>query len=251
MEENRRFNWSDLFIKVILVIIFVLFTVWLLSLSNKKMTNSLDVLTDNIFAENIDKMKEVGESYFTIERLPEKVGEIEVLTLEKMYEKKLILELKDKNGNACSAKDSYVSIEKFDNEYINAVFEFIYKNDLLALPNGKTVIDGENVWVNRSSYVGKEKEECKIENHHNYLDLQLVIKGVEGIGYVHIDRNGVKEMAPYDSVKDKCNFVGDVDGIIYLHDGDFVLVWPEDLHQPQIKYNDEIIEKAVFKIKIK
>ena len=122
MEENRRFNWSDLFIKAILVIIFVLFTVWLLSLSNKKMTNSLDVLTDKIFAENIDKMKEVGQSYFTIERLPEKVGEIEVLTLEKMYEKKLILELKDKNGNACSAKDSYVSIEKFDNEYQMKVY---------------------------------------------------------------------------------------------------------------------------------
>ena len=122
MEENRRFNWSDLFIKAILVIIFVLFTVWLLSLSNKKMTNSLDVLTDQIFAENIDKMKEVGKSYFTIERLPEKVGEIEVLTLEKMYEKKLILELKDKNGNACSAKDSYVSIEKFDNEYQMKVY---------------------------------------------------------------------------------------------------------------------------------
>ena len=122
MEQNRRFNWSDLFIKAILVIIFVLFTVWLLSLSNKKMTNSLDVLTDKIFAENIDKMKEVGQSYFTIERLPEKVGEIEVLTLEKMYEKKLILELKDKNGNACSAKDSYVSIEKFDNEYQMKVY---------------------------------------------------------------------------------------------------------------------------------
>ena len=122
MEENRRFSWSDLFIKVILVIIFVLFTVWLLSLSNKKMTNSLDVLTDQIFAENIDKMKEVGKSYFTIERLPEKVGEIEVLTLEKMYEKKLILELKDKNGHACSAKDSYVSIEKFENEYQMKVY---------------------------------------------------------------------------------------------------------------------------------
>ena len=73
MEENRRFSWTDLFIKIILVAIFVLFTVWLLSLSNRKMSNSLDVLTDQIFVENMEKMKEVGKSYFTIERLPEKV----------------------------------------------------------------------------------------------------------------------------------------------------------------------------------
>ncbi|MBQ2873103.1 MAG: hypothetical protein IJE89_03790 [Bacilli bacterium] len=117
MEENRRFSWSDLFIKVILVIIFILFTVWLLSLSNKELSNSLNVLTDNIFSENVEKMKNVGKEYFTIERLPEKVGDVKTLTLEEMYEKKLLLELKDKYGNACSEEDSYVSIEKHNNEY--------------------------------------------------------------------------------------------------------------------------------------
>ena len=50
MEENRRFSLSDLFIKIILVIIFVLFTVWLLSISNKGLSNSLDVLKNNIFS---------------------------------------------------------------------------------------------------------------------------------------------------------------------------------------------------------
>ena len=101
MEENRRFSLSDLLIKAILVIIFVLFAVWLLSISNKKMTNSLSVLTDKIFAENIDRMKEVGKEYFTTERLPQKVGEIETLTLQEMYDKNLILPVKDKNGKLC------------------------------------------------------------------------------------------------------------------------------------------------------
>ena len=122
MEENRNFSWTDLFIKVILVVIFVLFTVWLLSLGNKDMSNSLDVLTNNIFFENMEKMKNVGKEYFTIERLPEKVGDVKTLTLEEMYEKKLLLELTDKNGNACSAKNSYVSVEKYENEYQMKVF---------------------------------------------------------------------------------------------------------------------------------
>lgn len=122
MEENRRFSWTDLFIKVILVVIFVLFTVWLLSLGNKDMSNSLDVLTNNIFSENMEKMKNVGKEYFTIERLPKKVGDVKTLTLEEMYDKKLLLELTDKHGNACSAKNSYVSVEKYENEYQMKVF---------------------------------------------------------------------------------------------------------------------------------
>jgi len=121
-EENRRFNWAGLFIKVIIVIIFILFTVWLLSLSNKGVSNSLDVLTDNIFAENIEKMKEVGKSYFTTERLPEKVGEVNKITLDRMYDKKLILELKDKYGKTCSGDNSYVSIQKMENEYQMKVY---------------------------------------------------------------------------------------------------------------------------------
>jgi len=121
-EENRRFSWTSLFIKVIIVVIFILFTVWLLSLSNKGLSNKLDVITDNIFAENIDRMKEVGKDYFTTERLPQKVGDIKTLTLAKMYDENLILEVKDKNGNACSAKNSYVSIEKMENEYQMKVY---------------------------------------------------------------------------------------------------------------------------------
>lgn len=121
-EENGRISWSNLFIKGIIVIIFVLFTVWLLSLSNKGITNSLDVLTDKIFAENMDRMKEVGKEYFTVERLPEELGDVKTLTLAKMYENKYILELKDKNGNACSAENSYVSIEKLENEYQMKVY---------------------------------------------------------------------------------------------------------------------------------
>ena len=122
MEEKRNISWANLFIKVILVIIFVLFTVWLLSLSNKGLSDSLDVLKNDIFAQNMERMKEVGKEYFTIERLPEKVGSVETLTLKKMYDKKLILELTDKNGNACSAENSYVSIEKYDNEYQMKVY---------------------------------------------------------------------------------------------------------------------------------
>lgn len=121
-EENRSFSWSGLFIKIILVVIFVIFTVWLISLSTKDMSDSLDVLTDDIFSENLEKMKKVGKEYFTKDKLPLQIGEIEKITLEEMYEKNLILEIKDKNGDACSKENSYISVEKFENEYQMKVY---------------------------------------------------------------------------------------------------------------------------------
>ena len=125
-EENERFSWTSLFIKIIIIIIFVLFTIWILQLTvksaTKGMSNSVNVLTDGIFSQNVEKMKEVGKSYFTTERLPEKIGEVKTLSLAKMYEEGLILEVKDKNGNACSAKNSYVSVEKMETEYQMKVY---------------------------------------------------------------------------------------------------------------------------------
>ena len=121
-EENRSFSWTGLFIKIILVIIFIIFTVWLLSLSTKDISNSLDVLTDNVFSDNIEKMKKVGKEYYTKEKLPLKDGEIKNITLKEMYEQNLILTIKDKNGNDCNADNSYVSMEKINNEYQMKVY---------------------------------------------------------------------------------------------------------------------------------
>ena len=121
-EENRSFSWTGLFIKTILVVVFIIFTVWLISLSTKDMSNSLDVLTDNIFSENLEKMKKVGKEYFTKDRLPLNLGDVETLTLEEMYDKNLLLELKDKNGDACSKENSYISVEKFEDEYQMKVY---------------------------------------------------------------------------------------------------------------------------------
>jgi YhcH/YjgK/YiaL family protein len=120
---------------------------------------------------------------------------------------------------------------------------------LLALPAGKTVLDEGNVFVNRQSYIGKKFEDAKIESHYKWLDIQIVLKGVEGFGYADISKN-LPVTVPYDEVKDKVNYEGKLDGIINLEGGTFALVFPPDLHKPCIKVNDETIEKAVIKVRI-
>lgn len=138
----------------------------------------------------------------------------------------------------------------FASKNIQTALLYIESHDLLALPEGKVAIDGDNVILNRQSYIGKEEKDAKIEGHKNYLDLQLVLKGEERFGYVDKRRSEIKATTPYDYAKDRTDYEGNVDGYIVLHPGQFALVYPNDLHQACLKVNDDMIEKAVFKIKI-
>jgi YhcH/YjgK/YiaL family protein len=142
------------------------------------------------------------------------------------------------------------SEKDFASANIKTAFAYLKSHDLLALPVGKTVIDGDKVILNRQSYLGKEEKDAKIENHDHHLDLQLVLKGTERFGYVNAQRTGLRPTSAYDPTKDRTNYEGPLDGEIDLHAGDFALVYPSDLHQACVKVDDGVIEKAVFKILI-
>ena len=93
--------------------------------SNESCTNctdkyekSLDALTSQIFANNLEKMKDAAISYYTTDRLPENVGDSSTLTLSDMIGKKMIVALIDKNNKAVDVEKSYVKITKTDEEYI-------------------------------------------------------------------------------------------------------------------------------------
>ncbi|QOS38941.1 DUF386 domain-containing protein [Treponema rectale] len=138
---------------------------------------------------------------------------------------------------------------------LQIAFNYIHEKGLeglLALEAGKHIIkeDGE-VYLNRSSYVGKEFKDTKIEGHEKWLDIQIVLANEESIGYVDKRKYDDSNITvPYNVEKDKTNYVGTLDGIINTAAGYFVLVYPNDLHQPCIKVNDKVIEKAVIKVKI-
>ena len=135
--ERRGFPFRDFILKLILVIVFVLLLVWLLpkfispsittnttSKSGKACptgtcdTSGISALTSQIFAENLDRMKEAAISYYTDERLPQEVGQSDKMTLSDMIGKKIIIALIDKNNKACDVEKSYVKITKMDNEYL-------------------------------------------------------------------------------------------------------------------------------------
>ena len=134
---------------------------------------------------------------------------------------------------------------------IDTAIDYILTHDLLALPQGKTEIDGKNVFINRSTYVANPLEKCFFENHENYIDIQIVLKGQEVIGYTHITNPDLKVTTPYNPEKDVTKYNYDPKGAVFftLEDG-FALVYTEDVHLAKYKANDELVEKAVVKVKI-
>ena len=87
---------------------------------------NLTPIYNRIFNDNIQTMKDAAEDYFTKERMPEKEGNKVKITLEEMISKKMLLEIKDKNGKSCDKKASYVEITKETSLY-NSVLEKAYE----------------------------------------------------------------------------------------------------------------------------
>ncbi len=129
--ESKGFPFRDFLLKLILIIIFVFLLVWLLpKFISPKIVNKtekisagesvvdLSPLTSQIFADNLERMKDAAISYYTNERLPKEVGDSDTMTLSDMIGKKLIVALIDKNNKACDVEKSYVKITKMDDEYL-------------------------------------------------------------------------------------------------------------------------------------
>lgn len=134
--EKRGYPITNFIIKLVLVVIVILLLVWLVPKiiapnfsSNSNNTSSckgsttcevkgLDALTSQIFADNLERMKDAAITYYTADRLPTEVGDSRQMTLSDMIGKKLITPLIDKNNKAVDVEKSYVKITKMNDEYL-------------------------------------------------------------------------------------------------------------------------------------
>lgn len=67
MEDERRIHIVKVLLKLIVVVLVILFSTWIVTkiCSNNNPINS-DKLVDQVFQDNLNRMKEVGISYFTL-----------------------------------------------------------------------------------------------------------------------------------------------------------------------------------------
>ena len=127
-ERKEKFSFKSFFLTLLLVLLFVFLMLWLFptkSYLDDKLKDSdtvydlnrLSVLYDEIFANNVSRMKEAAIGYFTNERMPKEVGKSKKLTLQEMYDLHLVLKMKDKDGNPCDTTKSDVEMTKYTEEY--------------------------------------------------------------------------------------------------------------------------------------
>jgi len=144
-------------------------------------------------------------------------------------------------------------IDQIDNAHLYHVlharfkraFDYVNQIDIHAIPTGRHEIDGERMYALVQEYDTKPKEEGKWEAHRRYIDLQYVVKGMEGIGYANIHHLNQGE---YDPAKDFLALQGEGD-LVSVRAGSFVLLFPEDAHMPGMAIGRPApVKKIVLKI---
>jgi len=126
--------------------------------------------------------------------------------------------------------------------------EFLKNNNLKNFDNGKYQILGDDVYINIQDYNAKSKAQGKWEAHRKYIDIQYIIEGTELIGVGEIQNFTTVE--EYNEENDVEFLVSDIDNqFIEMQENDFIILYPFDVHMPQISLTDvAYVKKAVVKV---
>lgn len=128
-------------------------------------------------------------------------------------------------------------------------FTFLNEADLKNLPEGKQELEGEHLFVAVSEYDSKDKSETKYESHKKYIDIQYLISGEEQMGITTLDK--VELADPYDDETDLAFYHYEGGKYVTATPQNFMIFFPEDLHRPCIKTNENVpVKKAVVKISV-
>lgn len=127
--------------------------------------------------------------------------------------------------------------------------DYVLSTDFRALEPGKYSVDGENVMAIVNEYTTKPAEECDPESHRNYADIQVVVAGVEKFGYIPFRDH--EASTPYRPEKDVALYSIPEEDMNYitLQSGEFIIFFPNDIHQPEIfAQQPELVRKVVMKV---
>lgn len=135
-------------------------------------------------------------------------------------------------------------------KYVGMINEFL-KSISPDMKETTTWLDGESLFAKVMSYSTPAPEQCKIEAHDKYIDIQATITGAEGISV--FERNQLK--CEEDSLREQDLAFFEYNPNAYRGrtvnlPGYFTMLFPEDAHRPQ-EYVEGYGEVKKFVIKMK
>jgi len=128
---------------------------------------------------------------------------------------------------------------------LKAAIDFIHSTDLKALKAGRHEIRGDRMYASVSSGPGRARGEGLLEIHREYIDIQIVLEGVDEMGWKPAS-SCIQPDGSYSAEKDIQFFRDEPDSWIAVHPGQFTIFYPEDAHLPLVSAGN--IHKVVIKV---
>ena len=127
-------------------------------------------------------------------------------------------------------------------------FEWLKNNDMVNMPDGKHIIDGDKIFANVQSY--DTKDDAPFEGHRKYIDIQYMIKGEEKVGVT--DYSNCSTTEEYNEENDIEFLKSNVNAHYQvLEQGDFLVFFPQDVHKPGLDNNKKrFVKKVIVKVAI-
>lgn len=124
-------------------------------------------------------------------------------------------------------------------------FDYLRSTDLDALTPGRHDIDGAQLFALVEDCAGRTRAEAQLECHRRYIDIQLVLAGVDEMGWRPL-AGCVAPSTDYDAARDIRFFDDAPESWIATPPGSFCLFFPDDAHAPLVSAGR--IRKVVLKI---
>lgn len=124
-------------------------------------------------------------------------------------------------------------------------FGYLNETCLAQLPEGRTDIDGDEIFIMVSRGGLRRQEDTPIEVHNRYIDIQVVIAGTETYGWK--GRAALtRPRGEFDAERD-IRFFDDEPSVFYtLNAGQMSIFFPEDGHAPMM--GEGTVSKCVVKV---
>lgn len=125
------------------------------------------------------------------------------------------------------------------------LFDLVKSHDLLHEELGRITVDGDKLFINNVNPECVDQDSQKLEVHHKYIDVHILLEGKERIGWKAME--DCKDLVQAYNEEGDCALYSDKPTtFIDLLPGQFAIVYPEDPHAPVIGQGK--IRKLIAKV---
>ncbi|BAL01104.1 hypothetical protein OBV_39050 [Oscillibacter valericigenes Sjm18-20] len=127
--------------------------------------------------------------------------------------------------------------------------EYLATCDFSAMPDGRYSMDGDDLFMNITTYNTRSMSESKLEAHREYWDIQYIISGRERVAWLPL-QNAVKS-CDADPEHDLFYYEGNHVEVPFP-EGCFMVLFKDDVHAPCQHWDETAwVRKAVIKVRVK